>query len=156
VRLLIVDDLHFLRRSSTSGVEVSNHFKYIANEYPVTLVFMGVGLAERGLLDKVDSVTSPVLAQSGRRTTRLGMAPFLIDTAAHRRQWRALLLAIEQRLVFGPSPSGHALRRVVRLSVRPLHRPYRVADDVDQQGLSARRAYRGRTPRHDCAGCREE
>jgi hypothetical protein len=106
VRLLIVDDLHFLRRSSTSGAEVSNHFKYIANEYPVTLVFIGVGLAERGLLEEIDAVTNPVLAQSGRRTTRLGMAPFLIDTAAHRRQWRALLLAIEQRLVLAQAEPG--------------------------------------------------
>jgi hypothetical protein len=39
------------------------------------------------------------LAQSGRRTTRLGTEPFLIDTAAHRRQWRTILLAIEQQLV---------------------------------------------------------
>ncbi|WP_197289644.1 AAA family ATPase [Saccharothrix sp. NRRL B-16348] len=82
VRLLIVDDLYFLRWRNTSGVEISNHFKYIANEYPVTLVFVGVGLARRGLLDEIDAAGDPVLAQSGRRTTRLGMEPFLVDTAA--------------------------------------------------------------------------
>ena len=36
-RVLIVDDLHFLRWRNSSGVEISNHFKYIANEFPVTL-----------------------------------------------------------------------------------------------------------------------
>jgi hypothetical protein len=33
VRLLIVDDLHFLRWRLSSGVEISNHLKYIANDY---------------------------------------------------------------------------------------------------------------------------
>jgi hypothetical protein len=41
VKLLVVDDLHFLRWRAKSGVEVSNHFKYIANEFPVTLLFVG-------------------------------------------------------------------------------------------------------------------
>ena len=31
--VLIVDDLHFLRWRNSSGVEISNHFKYIANEF---------------------------------------------------------------------------------------------------------------------------
>ncbi|WP_199754169.1 ATP-binding protein [Amycolatopsis sp. WAC 01375] len=91
VRLLIVDDLHFLRWRANSGVEISNHFKYVANEFPVTLIFIGVGLARRGLLDEADAAGDPVLAQTGRRTTRLGMEPFLIDSAVHRRQWRAIL-----------------------------------------------------------------
>jgi hypothetical protein len=80
VRLLIVDDLHFLRWRAKSGVEISNHFKYIANEFPVTLVFIGVGLAERGLFSEGDSYSNAVLAQTGRRTTRLDMRPFTVDT----------------------------------------------------------------------------
>lgn len=28
-----IDDLHFLRWRNTVGVEISNHFKYIANDY---------------------------------------------------------------------------------------------------------------------------
>ena len=51
-KLLIVDDLHFLRWRNTVGVEISNHFKYIANEFPVTLIFVGVGLAARGLFSE--------------------------------------------------------------------------------------------------------
>ncbi|MEU2557526.1 TniB family NTP-binding protein, partial [Streptomyces sp. NPDC013313] len=66
-RLLVVDDLHFLRVHATSGVEISNHFKYIANEFPVTVVFIGVRLAERGLFAE---------AQTARRTTLVGMRPF--------------------------------------------------------------------------------
>ncbi|WP_202919359.1 TniB family NTP-binding protein [Saccharothrix deserti] len=105
-RVLIVDELHFLRWRAKSGVEISNHFKYIANEFPVTLVFIGVGLAERGLFSEGDSYTNAVLAQTGRRTTRLDMRPFTIDADKGRREWRQMLLAIEQRLVLAEKVPG--------------------------------------------------
>lgn len=105
-RLLVVDDLHFLRWNQTNGVEVSNHFKYIANEFLVTLVFVGVGLHQRGLFSEGSSYADAILAQTGRRTTRLGMDPFLVTTARGRRQWRNLLLAVEQRLVLANTFPG--------------------------------------------------
>jgi hypothetical protein len=86
VRLLVVDDLHFLRWNHKTGVEVSNHFKYIANEFPVTLLFVGVGLEAHGLFSEGESYADAVLAQTGRRTTAMGMDPFTITTAAGRRQ----------------------------------------------------------------------
>lgn len=88
------------------GVEVSNQFKYIAGEFPVTLVFIGVGLAERGLFSEGDSYTNAVLAQTGRRTTALDMRPFTVDTDTERREWRQMLLAIEQRLVLAEKYPG--------------------------------------------------
>ncbi|MFI9388960.1 TniB family NTP-binding protein [Kutzneria sp. NPDC052558] len=105
-RLIAVDDLHFLRWNHANGVEVSNHFKYIANEFPVTLVFIGVGLQQRGLFSEGASYADAVLAQTGRRTTRLGMDPFLVNTGRGRREWRKLLLAIEQRLVLANKVPG--------------------------------------------------
>ncbi|WNI24932.1 AAA family ATPase [Streptomyces sp. ITFR-16] len=99
VKLLVVDDLHFLRWRATGGVEVSNHFKYIANEFPVTLLFVGVGLAKRGLFSEGESYDNAVLAQTGRRTTRLDMGSFELVTDQGRSQWRQLLLALEKRLV---------------------------------------------------------
>jgi hypothetical protein len=106
VRLLVVDDLHFLRWKDKNGLEVSNHFKYIANEFPVTLLFVGVGLTARGLFSEGHDHTDAILAQTGRRTTPLGMAPFVIDTDATRLDWRRLLLAIEQRLVLARKQPG--------------------------------------------------
>lgn len=97
-RLLVVDDLHFLRWGRASGVEISNHFKYIANEFPVTLLFVGVGLARRGLFSEGSAYEDAVLAQTGRRTTRLGMHPFSVGDEKGRAEWRSTLLAIEQRL----------------------------------------------------------
>jgi hypothetical protein len=106
VRLLIVDDLHFLRWRQTNGVEVSNHFKHIANEFPVTLILIGVGLEQRGLFSEGNSYADAILAQTGRRTTRLGMEPFRIDTDEGRDAWRQLLLAVEQRVVLAHKDPG--------------------------------------------------
>jgi hypothetical protein len=106
VRVLIVDDLHFLRWRNTAGVEISNHFKYIANEFPVTLIFIGVGLAARGLFSEGSTYEDAVIAQTGRRTTNLEMRPFSIDSDDGRLEWRNLLLALEQRVVLAEKRSG--------------------------------------------------
>jgi hypothetical protein len=106
VRLLILDDLHFLKWRKTSGIEVSNHLKWIANEFPVTLLKVGVGLADKGLFSEGEATGDTVLAQTGRRTTRLDMPPFTIDTEQGRRHWRRLLLALEQRIVLADTYPG--------------------------------------------------
>jgi AAA domain-containing protein len=67
---LFVDDLHFLKWRQTNGNQVSNHFKYIANEFPVTLLFAGVGLAHRGMFSEGESYEDAVLAQSGQQHRR--------------------------------------------------------------------------------------
>lgn len=105
-RVLIIDDLHFLRWHKTAGVEISNHFKYIANEFPVTLIFIGVGLAARGLFSEGSSYEDAVIAQTGRRTTRLDMRPFTIDSDDGRFDWRRMLLAIEKRIVLADKRPG--------------------------------------------------
>jgi hypothetical protein len=105
-KLLIVDDLHFLRWQNKSGIEVSNHFKHMANEFPVTLLMVGVGLETRGLFSEGASYENAVLAQTGRRTTRLGMEPFGIKTEKGRRDWRDTLLAIEERVILANKYPG--------------------------------------------------
>lgn len=105
-KLLIVDDLHFLRWRNTAGVEISNHFKYIANEFPVTIVFIGVGLAARGLFSEGHSYEDAVIAQTGRRTTRLDMGPFTIRDDEGRTLWRNLLLALEKRIALADKYPG--------------------------------------------------
>nr|WP_202512838.1 AAA family ATPase [Streptomyces sp. SID3343] len=106
VRVLALDDLHFLRWRASSGIQVSNHLKWIANEFPVTLVMIGVGLADKGLFSEGGHGADAALAQTGRRTTRLGMRPFTIDTEAGRREWRQMLLALEQRIVLADKHPG--------------------------------------------------
>lgn len=105
-RVLIVDDLHFLKWRNTNGIAVSNHFKYIANEFPVTMVFIGVGLRESGLFSEGQDYRSAILAQTGRRTTGLDLEPFAVHTEAGRTHWQQLLMAIEQRIVLADKYPG--------------------------------------------------
>ncbi|UWM52346.1 TniB family NTP-binding protein [Streptomyces carpaticus] len=106
VRLLVLDDLHFLRWGEKSGIEVSNHLKWMANEFPVTLLLIGVNLVEKGLFSEGANGRDTVLAQTGRRTTRLGLRPFTIDTDEGRQEWRQMLLSVEQRLVLADLRPG--------------------------------------------------
>ncbi|AMU33210.1 ATP-binding protein [Mycobacteroides abscessus] len=106
VRVLIIDDLHFLQWHNSSGVAISNHFKYIANEFPVTMIFIGVGLAARGLFSEGQDYQDAVLAQTGRRTTLLDLEPFTVGNEKGRGQWRQLLLNIENKLVLADKRPG--------------------------------------------------
>ncbi|ETB35403.1 ATPase AAA [Mycobacterium avium subsp. hominissuis 10-5606] len=107
VRLLVIDDLHFLRWPSANGMEVSNHFKFIANTFPVTLVFIGVGLVRSGLLDEGRRLANDdVLAQTRRRTTVLGLDDFNLATREGRLAWRQLLLSVERRIVLANAGRG--------------------------------------------------
>jgi hypothetical protein len=72
----------------------------------VTLVLIGVGLAERGLFSEGDSYTNAVLTQTGRRTTALDMRPVTVNTDTGRREWRQMLLAIGQRLALAERHPG--------------------------------------------------
>jgi hypothetical protein len=101
-----IDDLHFLRWRNTQGVEISNHFKYIANEFPVTIIYIGVGLTKHGLFSEGSSYQDAIIAQTGRRTTKLGMDAFTIKTKAERKRWRDLLLTLERRIVLADSHPG--------------------------------------------------
>lgn len=111
-KILIIDDVHFLRlrykngKENKTGVEVSNHFKWIANEFPITLIMVGVGLAAMGLFDEGDSYENADLAQMGRRTTPLSMEPFMINTDEGRENWRNTLLAIEKKIVLADKYRG--------------------------------------------------
>ncbi len=112
-KLLIIDDLHFLHWQRQGAVEIGNHFKYIANEFPVTLLSIGIGLGERGLLMEDSGCTidaaqynDMVLEQTTRRTIMLEMHPFGINSERQRRQWRTVLTTIEDRLALAAKRPG--------------------------------------------------
>jgi hypothetical protein len=85
---------------------VSNHLKWLANELPVTFIYAGVGLAGRGLFAEGLTGPSAVLAQTGRRWTRLELPPFQIVTEQGRRDWRGLVKATERQLVLARARPG--------------------------------------------------
>jgi hypothetical protein len=105
-RLVVVDDVHFLDMRRRDGIEVSNHLKWLASEFPVTFLFAGVSLRERGLMSEGMSAADQASAQTARRWTRLTLDPFTISGDPGRRQWRSLLLAIEKHLILASAHPG--------------------------------------------------
>jgi hypothetical protein len=105
-RLIIVDDVHFLDVTRRDGREVANHFKWLANTFPVTFFFVGVGLRARGLLDEGLSGADAAYSQTARRWNVLNLEPFEVASPEGRRTWRNLLLGIEQQIVLAEHRRG--------------------------------------------------
>jgi hypothetical protein len=99
--VFVIDDIHFLAPYATdaNAVRMANHLKFLSNTFPVTLVYVGVGVRQRGLLVEGRSPEHALAAQFGRRTTALTLHRFEIEDEAARQQWRRLLLSIERLLV---------------------------------------------------------
>jgi hypothetical protein len=105
-RLIIIDDVHFLDMARRDSREVANHFKWLANQFPVTFLYVGVGIAERGLLSEGLHKSEIAFSQTARRWTRLGLDPFEVRTEPGRKTWRSLLLNIERDLVLAEKTPG--------------------------------------------------
>jgi hypothetical protein len=105
-RLIIVDDVHFLDVNRRDGREVANHFKWLANTFPVTFLFVGVGLRARGLLEEGLSGADAAFSQTARRWNVLTLQPFEVASQTGRRVWRQLLLGIERELVLAHAWRG--------------------------------------------------
>ena len=98
--------MHFLDVTRRDGLEVANHFKWLANVFPVTFLFVGVGLRARGLLDEGLTGADAAYSQTARRWNVLTLEPFEIRTRAGQRTWRQLLLGIERELVLSGARRG--------------------------------------------------
>ncbi|MFJ1563738.1 ATP-binding protein [Streptomyces erythrochromogenes] len=104
--VFIIDDIHFLAGANTNSVRMSNQLKYLANVFPVTLVYVGVGVQQRGILSEGFSGRKNELAQFGRRTTPLTLLPFQIEDEEGRQQWQVLLKTIEKKLILAEKYPG--------------------------------------------------
>ncbi|MHB1986665.1 MAG: AAA family ATPase [Acidimicrobiales bacterium] len=111
-RLVIVDDVHFLDVNRRDGREVANHFKWLANTFPVTFFFVGVGLRARGLLDEGLCGADAAFSQTARRWSVANLDPFEIATKTGRATWRQLLLGIERELVLANASRGMVAREL--------------------------------------------
>ena len=105
-RLVIVDDLHFLRMNTRDGVEVANQLKWLSNEYNATFLFAGVALRKRGLVGEGQTGEGAAMAQTFRRWTVLTLEPFTLTHKRGRDEWDRLLFGIEQALVLTDGRDG--------------------------------------------------
>ncbi|MFE2749041.1 ATP-binding protein [Streptomyces scopuliridis] len=103
---IIIDDVHFLAGSQSNSARMANQLKYLSNVFPVTLIYVGVGVQRRGILREGFSREETLLAQFGRRTTPLTLLPFQVDDEAGRLQWRTLLKTIERQLLLADRHPG--------------------------------------------------
>ena len=105
-RLIVIDDLHFVDFKHRHGEEVSNHLKWLANELPVTFIYVGVQLREKRFFDEGLLGETAAYAQTSRRATRCPVVPFTIGTDAGFRSWVDLLRALEAHLNLAEGHSG--------------------------------------------------
>ena len=105
-QLVVIDDLHFVDFRHRNGQEVSNHLKGLANEMPVTFIYVGVRLREKRFFDEGVLGPDAVYAQTSRRATRCKVAPFDITTDAGSRGWLDLLRALETHLKLADTRPG--------------------------------------------------
>ncbi|MFF4427050.1 TniB family NTP-binding protein [Streptomyces sp. NPDC001549] len=117
-QLGIIDDIHFIDLDRRDGLAVSNHLKWLANELPVTFIYVGVGLAERRFFADGLTGKNTVLAQTARRWTRLGVEPFQLESDEGRRHWRSLIKASERQLVLAEHRPGMLVRNASYLFER--------------------------------------
>jgi hypothetical protein len=105
-RLGIIDDVHFITPRRKDGLDVINHLKYLNSEFPVTFLFAGVELEEKGFFSEGATGSGASKAQTGRRWTRLEVARFQVDDDQGRTDWQSLLKAAEQRIVLARARPG--------------------------------------------------
>ncbi len=98
-RLIIVDDVHFLKIHTDEGVALANELKWLANEYPATFLFTGVNMSDTGLLSESKTDRKLAMSQIARRWTRLTLPPFEHPVGEHRKPWVSILGTIESHLV---------------------------------------------------------
>ena len=104
-RLIVLDDLHFINFNHRTGVEVSNHLKWLANESAATFIHVGVGLSRKKFFDE-GLGGDPSLSQTSRRTTSCPVAPFTLSTESGKRAWQRLLSSFESHLKLANNTEG--------------------------------------------------
>ncbi len=109
-RLIIIDDVHFLDMNRRDGREVANHFKWLAAQFPVTFLFVGVGVLERQLPTEGRHPAEAAFAQTARRWTTLSLDPFEIrpmtgDGHGGGCCWRSNVTSCSATRIAGCSPT---------------------------------------------------
>ena len=151
-RLIIVDDVHFLDMNRRDGREVANHFKWLQSQFPVTFLFVGVGILERQMLTEGLGPADAALAQTARRWTALSLSPFEIATDQGRRTWRRLLLAIERDLVLSDAHQGMLADQLADYLYARSTGHFASLMTLDQPRLLARDPHRHRATDRRAAG----
>ncbi|MGW4377483.1 hypothetical protein ACWEJ7_27940 [Streptomyces albidoflavus] len=78
----------------------------LSTVFSVTFIYVGVGVAARGVLTDGLSEEDVELAQASRRMTTLTLPPLGVTTEEGHHLWRQLLLTIERQLILADKHRG--------------------------------------------------
>lgn len=98
-KVVIIDDLHRIDPTLRGGRDVTEHLKRLADDLPVTFIYIGVGLRDRRMYSEGLSGHRAALAQTGRRWTRIEVEPFHVREADDRKDWLRMIRSTERALV---------------------------------------------------------
>lgn len=107
-RLIIIDDLHFLRLWNDDGQRVNDHLKYLQSVLPATFLLCGIDLKGLGLFhdgqDRLPSArASAAAAQNSRRLRHFPVTPYRRADTAEGATFAVLVASIERELLLARS-----------------------------------------------------
>lgn len=146
VRLLVIDDVHFLKTNSGDGRETLDYLKFLNTEVGLqggAMVLVGADLQDGPIH------TDPQLAG---RLSRLTLSPCMTDSLEAKAAWQELLVAIESVLLpYLPSEARAATPPFSRIYPAYIWRRTQgyVGDTVDLLGGAVKAAIEERAPRID-------
>ena len=101
--LVLIDDIHKLRRWREDDVDISHHLNYLATAVPATFIYAGIGCIESGVFSEGGGgfvVDSGSTSTQGR-FTHLEINAFELDES-----WQSLLADFEDELVLLKAEDG--------------------------------------------------
>lgn len=136
VRLLVIDDAHFLDCTRRDGAATNDHVKFLAGCAGVTIVGTGVELHDSALLD--EGTGNPRRKQMAGRFSLHEFTPFSAGTEQEAREWIGVIQGLEQALALYHHEPGSLARRHWRyLHERTLGRMAPLADIIRQSACLA-------------------
>lgn len=94
IRLIVVDDIHFLKVRSRDGVETSNFMKSLMSKTGATFVYVGIDVESMGILQESGAATL-ASSQTASRFIHVPIPAFSKGKPA----WTKLLNAVETHLL---------------------------------------------------------
>lgn len=107
--LVIVDEIHNLNVNYRMSADASDALKQLSEKCAATFIYAGVNVESSGLLDGARG------QQISSRFELHHVTPFSDRATAHRAEWEAVLLDLEETLCLTKQPEGAILAHSARL-----------------------------------------
>lgn len=105
--LVLVDEIHNIQMSTSSGKDMSDHLKYFAEHIPATFVYAGINVEREGLF-------------TGVRGKQIAARCVMQHTAnfPYGSEWRSMIATMEHALRLHCHDSGSLARQAKYLHAR--------------------------------------